>query len=132
MRLLAQSGFIDFGETKQYSFVRYKLIYFHITMEEGTVNEAKLFVPEWIRNELEAKSFVYCTLECFNTEGKLHLVHEDYEAHSPYGDASIFLVNSLNNVINNGLSHYLMVRVKLMDTKVTLRVVKDVPGLYNQ
>ena len=32
MRLLAQSGFIDFGETKQYSFVRYKLIYFQITM----------------------------------------------------------------------------------------------------
>ena len=71
---LAQSGFIDFGETKQYSFVRYKLIYFQITMEEGIVNEAKLFVPEWIRNELEAKSFVYCTLECFNTKGKLHLI----------------------------------------------------------
>ena len=101
-------------------------------MEEGIVNEAKLFVPEWIRNELEAKNFVYCTLACFNTEGKLHLVHEDYEAHSPYGDASIFLVNSLNNVINNGLSHYLVVRVKLMGTKVILRVVKEVAGLYNQ
>ena len=101
-------------------------------MEEGIVNEAKLFVPEWIRNELEAKKFVYCTLKCFNTEGKLHLVHEDYETYSLYVEALIFLGNSLNNVINNGLSHYLMVRVKLMDTKVTLRVVKDVPGLYNQ
>ena len=135
MRLIAQlvqSGFIDFGETKQYSFVRYKLIYFQITMEEGIVNEAKLFLPEWIRNELEVKNFVYCTLECFNTEGKLHLVHEDYEAYSLYVDASIFLGNSLNNVINNGLSHYLVVRVKLMGTKVILRVVKEVAGLYNQ
>ena len=101
-------------------------------MEEGIVNEAKLFVSEWIRNELEAKKFVYCTLECFNTEGKLHLVHEDYEAYSFYVDASIFLGNSLNNVINNGLSHYLVVRVKLMGTKVILRVVKEVARFYNQ
>ena len=101
-------------------------------MEEGIVNEAKLFVPEWIRNELEAKNFVYCTLKCFNTEGKLHLVHEDYETYSLYVEALIFLGNSLNNVINNGLSHYLVVRLKLMGTKVILRVVKEVAGLYNQ
>ena len=101
-------------------------------MEEGIVNEAKLFVPEWIRNELEVKNFVYCTLACFNTEGKLHLVHEDYETYSLYVEALIFLGNSLNNVINNGLSHYLVVRVKLMGTKVILRVVKEVAGLYNQ
>ena len=101
-------------------------------MEEGTVNEAKLFIPVWIQNELQVNRFVSCILGCVSEEGKHHFYHEDYEANSPYVEASIFLGNSFNNVIHNGFNYFFEVRLKLMRTKVTARVVKGLPVFLNQ